>query len=311
MGADDVKRVGRPRAVEITSKPTPWEKPAIAKAVAEILAAVDARPVDSTVRLALQRIYHRKELFGGDGRGQVTLVIRTILESEGNADALVEPIVGAVEMAMRPQWTERGLAWIEAFDQIKLTEILQTMRGLDLFSEQSLPAYFSDVLHNKLLKILGPAKAAAKPAAKPEPKPPRSLTRVPGVEKNIHLGLELLSLRSTIKGNAAFGHAVRHRFDVDGQHACEVMKVARAYGTRPEIFTRLSWNALLYLASPALPAAAREALERRIVAGERVGAPEIRAARGAPAGRGARRGAPRKCWQPDGGGFRSRRDCRT
>ena len=35
------------------------------------------------------------------------------------------------------------------------------------------------------------------------------------------------------------------------------------------------------LASPALTAAAREALERRTLASERIGAPEIRAARGA------------------------------
>jgi len=104
---------------------------------------------------------------------------------------------------------------------------------------------------------------------------------VPGVERNIALGLELLALRATVKSNYAFGRQVRHRFDIDGQHACEVMKVARAYGTRPEIFTRLSWNALLHLASPALPAPAREVLERRIAAGEKIGAPEIRAARGA------------------------------
>jgi hypothetical protein len=43
-------------------------------------------------------------------------------------------------------------------------------------------------------------------------------------------------------------------------------------GGMPEIFTRLSWNALVLLASPTLPAATREALERRIVA------PEIRRA---------------------------------
>jgi hypothetical protein len=37
------------------------------------------------------------------------------------------------------------LAWIEAFDQIRLT-VLQSMRSLDLFSEQGRPAHFSDVL---------------------------------------------------------------------------------------------------------------------------------------------------------------------
>jgi hypothetical protein len=136
----------------------------------------------------------------------------------------------------------------------------------------------------ELERLLGPSKLpkpAKMPRVKREPKPPASLTRVPGVEKNIALGLELLELRSEIKSNYAFGRAVRRQFDIDGQHACEVMKVARVYGARPEIFTRLSWNALLHLASPALPAPAREALERRIVAGERIGALEIRAARGA------------------------------
>jgi hypothetical protein len=41
-------------------------------------------------------------MFGGDGRGHVTLLLRTILESNGNEDALIEPIVSAVELAMRP-----------------------------------------------------------------------------------------------------------------------------------------------------------------------------------------------------------------
>jgi hypothetical protein len=115
---------------------------------------------------------------------------------------------------------------------------------------------------------------------KREPKPPASLTRVPGIGRNIELGLKLLALRSTNKSNCTFGRAVRRQFDIDGQHACEVMKVARVYGAKPEIYTRLSWNALVTLASPTVPAAARDALKRRIIAGERISAPEIRAARG-------------------------------
>ena len=135
----------------------------------------------------------------------------------------------------------------------------------------------------ELERLLGPSRLPkpAKMPVKREPKPPASLTRVPGVEKNIALGLQLLALRSTNKSNCAFGRAVRRQFDIDGQHAGEVMKVASAYGARPEIFTRLSWNALLHLASPTLPATARDALEHRIIVGERIGAPEIRAARGA------------------------------
>jgi hypothetical protein len=71
------------------------------------------------------------------------------------------------------------------------------------------------------------------------------------------------------------------------------MKAARVYGTRPEIFTRLSWNALLHLASPAIPTAAREKLEARIQAGERIGGPQIRRARLAHAQRQPDQLAPR------------------
>jgi hypothetical protein len=205
---------------DIAAKPMLWETPALAKQVAQILAAVDAPPVDSKVPLALQRIYRRKELFGGDGRGHVTLLLRTILESDGNEDAVVEPILSAVDLAMRPEWTEKGLAWIESFDRIRLTDILHTMRGIDLFSEQNLPHYLSTVLHNKLCKILAPAKPALKPLAKREPKLPASLLRVPGVDKNIRLGFDLLVLRSNIKNNVVFGRQVRRQFHVDGQLAC-------------------------------------------------------------------------------------------
>ncbi|WP_439925308.1 hypothetical protein [Nitrobacter sp. JJSN] len=271
------RRPGRPRTLVIATKPRSWETPALAKQVAQILAAVDAPPVDSQVRLALQRIYHRHEMFGGDGRGHVTLLLRTILESEGNHDALMEPIVSAVGLAMRREWTGLGLAWIEAFDQIKLTGILQTMRGLDLFSEQTLPLYLANVLRNKLFKIFATAKPAVKPLAKREPKPPAYLARVPGVERNVALGLEMLKLRSAIQNNRAYGRQVRRQFDVEAKLAINALKVARIYGARPEIYTRLSWNALVTLASPALPAAARAMLERRILAGERITADEIRA----------------------------------
>jgi hypothetical protein len=60
---------------------------------------------------------------------------------------------------MRPEWTAKGLAWIEAFDRIPLTRILETMHGLDLFSEQSLARYFAIAIRNKLAAILEPADA--------------------------------------------------------------------------------------------------------------------------------------------------------
>jgi hypothetical protein len=209
----------------------------------------------------------------------IILTCRAISESKGNECAMVEPIVTAVSLCLRPQWVALGVGWVEAFDQIPLAAMLQTL--VDLFGEKAAAQHFPGVLKRKLWQAFGPDVVVGAKPAKPAPKPPRALTRVAGVEKYVRLGLDLLELRSAIKSNGAFGHAVRHRFNVDGQHACEVMKVARTYGGRPEIFTRLSWNALLHLASPTLPAAARASLESRILAGERVGAPEIRASRDA------------------------------
>ncbi|SHJ97272.1 hypothetical protein SAMN05444159_2053 [Bradyrhizobium lablabi] len=89
----------------------------------------------------------------------MTLLIRTILESEGNQDALIEPIVSAVALCMLPEWTTKGLAWIEAFDKIPLTAIMRTMRGLDLFSEKTLWHYYAIALRNKLAAILEPTDA--------------------------------------------------------------------------------------------------------------------------------------------------------
>ncbi|WP_425904741.1 hypothetical protein [Nitrobacter sp. TKz-YC02] len=179
-----------------------------------------------------------------------------------------------------PRWANLGLEWLAAFDKIALIELRRKVKAAKV---KLLRVGIATLICVELEKILGPSVLPKPPKpvrVKAEQKPPASLTRVPGVEKNIALGLQLLALRSAIKSNCAFGRAVRRQFDIDGQHACEVMKVARVYGARPEIFTRLSWNALLHLASPTLPAAVRDALERRIVVGERIGTAEIRRAHG-------------------------------
>ena len=63
-------------------------------------------------------------------------------------------------------------------------------------------------------------------------------------------------------------------------HAVECARVAKAYGERPEIFRRLSWNALVLLSSPTMPPAVRRDLEARILAGEAIGGPDIVRARG-------------------------------
>jgi hypothetical protein len=58
--------------------------------------------------------------------------------------------------------------------------ILQTMRGLDLFREGTIAHYLSDVIVNKLLKILKPPAVIEKPArVKAMPKRPRSIALTP------------------------------------------------------------------------------------------------------------------------------------
>jgi hypothetical protein len=215
------------------------------------------------------------------GLPHATITLRTVVESKGNESALIADIVDGVSdlILAHPRWANLGLPFIEAFDQVDLMAIRKIAKATAV---QPLRAAIMTLVCVELEKILGPSrlpKPPKQPRIKSDPKPPLSLTRVPGVEKNIALGLELLALRSSIKGNCAFGRQVRRRFDIDGQHACEVMKVARAYGTWPEIFTRLSWNALLMLASPTMPSAVRQELEARILAGESISGPDIVSAR--------------------------------
>jgi hypothetical protein len=118
-----------------------------------------------------------------------------------------------------------------------------------------------------------------------------SEVRIPQVRTNIELGLELLALRKKAKSNnCAFGRMVRAK-GLDTKHASDVstmMNVARVYANRPEIWTRLSWGAVVALASPTMPPAVRQDLEAQILAGDAVFTPQIRRARGGPVTRTGR-----------------------
>jgi hypothetical protein len=128
-----------------------------------LLKDLEAPPIDDANRARLEYLIARR------GSETVTLLIRTIIESEGNENALVEPIIDAVASVMlfEPQWPERGLAWIEAFDDLPLTVILQVMRDLDLFKESRLSRYLTTILRNKLAKVFD------------APPPPSSMKRAP------------------------------------------------------------------------------------------------------------------------------------
>jgi hypothetical protein len=216
------------------------------------------------------------------GLPHTTLTLRTIVESKGNESALIADIADGVSdlILAHPRWANLGLPFIEAFDQIDLAEVRKAAKAT---LARPLRAAITTLVCIQLTKILGPSRPP-KPArpikVKLPAKLPRAVTRVHEVEKNVALGMDLIALRATIQSNCAFGRQVRRRFEVDAQLAGELMKVARAFGTRPAIFTRLSWDCLVRLSSPSMSATARQAIEARVIAGEKIVASDIVRARG-------------------------------
>lgn len=242
-----------------------WD--AALEAAKRLLVALDAPAVTPEALERLQKLirYH--------GEQHTTLVIRTILESERNELALIEPVIGAVSDVMRrkPEWPEKGLAWIAAFDAIPLLQIVETMRGLEIFRETSLGTYLAVAIESRLLRRFPEAPAAE---TAPPVEIPMSQARVPGILAKVALGRELAALRDRTPNNRKFGELVRGKYDLEAQAACDMMRVARAYGDREEIVSRLSWGALVTL-SGSLPPSTRWTLEKRILAGERVGVRQI------------------------------------
>lgn len=239
-------------------------------AAKRLLVALDAPQVTPEALERLQKVirYHGEE--------RATLVIRTIIESEGNELALIEPVISAVSQVMsrRPDWPERGLAWIAAFDAIPLLQIVETMRGLEIFREESIGVHLAASLESKLAKLLPEVQASE---AHQEPKKlPRSETRIPENMAKVKLGLELAAIRDRTPNNRKFGELARSKCDLPASIVSDLIRVARLYGDRAEITARLSWAALVALSS-ATPQA-RSVLEKRITDGERVSKADILAA---------------------------------
>jgi hypothetical protein len=275
-----VDHMGRPRNPPPPPERMPWHTKAIADQIDAIMTAMEISAIDAETRGIFERKLYRERYFHNDARGEIIFLIRCILESSGNEGALVGPVVSAVNGALRPEWTARGLELIEAFDQIPLMPLLETLRSVDIFREESLGHYMSIALRNKLAAILEPA--VAKPAkVKQAPKPPLAVTRVPQIEKAISFGVELQAVRAAIVCNKLYSREVRKRFpDVDPITASESMRVARVYAARPEIYRAAAWAVLIELASPKMSATVRQAMEAKIITGETVTAKQIRAARG-------------------------------
>src|SRR6516165_4357336 len=95
------------------------------------------------------------------------------------------------------------------------------------------------------------------------------------VERNITLGVDLLAMRNIAGSNREFSRMARRAFDIDPARAMLYARVARAYGDRRDITSRLNWKALVALATASEPV--RLEFEERIVRGECIGAADIKA----------------------------------
>ncbi|MCK1618916.1 hypothetical protein IVA96_20205 [Bradyrhizobium sp. 159] len=261
-------------AIELLAVRNRWETPELAAEVRDILDALEAAPADAEVLAAFQRTLYRRKYFDHDARGQIILACRCIFESEGNADAFRQPFVSAVlSVVGKEEFADRGLELIEAFDQIKLTAIIETMRSLEYFRLSDVQSVLGEIVRNKVRRILCP------PQSEPAKLSSKKERRRKVVEQRIELGRKLAALRDMTPSNKAFGCAVRKHFDLhDSQLVAEMMRVARLYGDRPEMFNA-DWRALIQLSSSATSQTLRRKLEAKILAGERVNGAEIIRAR--------------------------------
>jgi hypothetical protein len=132
------------RRIEAEAERTARARDAAAR-LDRLLIALEAPPVDEAARARLAKMLDRH------GAQHVTLLIRTIIESDGNANALVEPVISAVSSVMifRPEWANRRL-------------------DLQLFRPTSIGHYYFLSLRNRLWKVFEPPKV-------PKVKPPRKV----------------------------------------------------------------------------------------------------------------------------------------
>lgn len=218
------------------------------------------------------------------GARHADLVLRTVADQ----GILVADIIEATsDLALsHPRWA-RSADWFTALAGIDLAQIRQAAKAANIRPRRVAIAVLIAIEVEKRLGPSRPPKPVKTVKPNLPPKPPRAETRVPEVMRNIKLGTQLVGLRSTIKGNCAFGRQVRRQFEIDAQHCCELMRVARAYGSKPEVYTRLSWHSLVLLSRASMPASVRQGLESRITAGEKIVQSDIGAARQAHADRQA------------------------
>lgn len=251
-------------ATQIEQSPAPSlnkPRPPDPDRLQRLLIQLDRPLIDAAVRARLLRVLQFHD------EGHIVLLITTITESEGNENALVEPVVGAVSNVINqhPEWVARGGQWLEAFDQIPLMEMLQAMRALDLFRERTIGNYYAVALRNKLARVFAETDA---PTARAEP------NRTSAARRAIEQGLELLKVKGP-HSTSPITRLAADRFGLHPNECGQVLNAARLYGDRIWLVEKLSRDALFTLSAPSTRAEVRNAVERRLRTGETIRANEI------------------------------------
>ena len=109
-----------------------WAREPCPRKLQPILDGLEIDALDESARLYLQRQLYIGSLFDQDRMGHVVMTLRCITESEGNEGALSEMNLRAVSGTIGP-FEDRGIALIEAFDQIPLLSVFEQMRALEYF----------------------------------------------------------------------------------------------------------------------------------------------------------------------------------
>lgn len=91
------------------------------------------------------------------GEGHLTLLLRTLMESDGNGDHVNEFTLLAISdvMLAHPEWPEKGLGWLEAFDKVDLGDIREQARR----NRAAVPQRhgIASALHRELSAMFDPA----------------------------------------------------------------------------------------------------------------------------------------------------------
>jgi hypothetical protein len=219
------------------------------------------------------------------GMENMVVTLRILTESHSaNRSQLNRNVITAVNDICRlRRFTDRGLALVEAFDGIDLGAMHAEAKAEPLSTIHNARTVLACKIINRLDRIFGPSQPSKPPA--------RSKAKV--VSDNLALGIALLRIKAAEP--ARFAAVAYELFNINpkGATVYRAMAAAKLYAGRPEITSRVSWDALSALSAPTLPTDARRKLEAAIVSGQAVRVSHISRARQAHAQRQPDQPAPR------------------